>query len=114
MCSTACCCCPGPPSSWTTLSALSSRIHIVTRTFQLASTQAVACKQQLSSTAETRQHTDQETSKAEVAILLLEASEIKDSQHCVLSFWQLLQRLLQDQNAEPFAVIQRKLSCRGK
>ncbi len=26
MCSTACCCCPGPQSSWTTLSALSSQL----------------------------------------------------------------------------------------
>ena len=53
----------------------------------------------------------QEGCKAQVAVLLLEASQVKDAEHCVLTFRQLLQRLLQDQHTQALAVVQGELPC---
>lgn len=49
--------------------------------------------------------TDQKGCKTKVAILLFEAFEVEDAQHCFLPFWQLLQRFLQRKHAQTLAVI---------
>ena len=54
--------------------------------------------------------TDQEGSEAQVAIPLLEASEVKDTQNCILPLWQLLESFFQYQDTEALAVIQRVLT----